>query len=156
MNTLMKKNNGNLPAATFSGLVDTFFQNNLDRFFEDNFWGFGGLEHAHTIPTNVKETPTSYEVELVAPGLQKEDFKVNLDNKTLTVSVEQKEENNQQDNTGGWLRKEYKLRSFSRSFTIDDTIDVNSIKANYQNGILHLNLSKKEGARSISRTIEIE
>src|SRR5271165_1454206 len=98
MNTLMKKTNGNgnTPATTFSGLVDKIFQNNVNRLFDDDFWGFGNVSQNVSVPVNVKETDKSYEMELVAPGLKKEDFKVNVHGEMLSVSFEHQEEQNQQ------------------------------------------------------------
>ncbi len=158
MNTLMKRNNGNgnLPATSFSGMVDKIFQDNLNRFFDDDFWGFGGLDRSVNVPVNVRQTDKSYELELVAPGLKKEDFKINVNGDMLTIGFEHQEDNNQQNKDEGWLRKEYKMRSFSRSFSLDDTIDVSKATAKYADGILHLSLPKKEGAQTISRTIEIK
>lgn len=158
MNTLMKRTNGNsnVPATTFSGMVDKIFQDNLSRFFDDDFWGFNGLNREANVPVNVKQTDKSYELEVVAPGLKKEDFKINVSGDMLTISFEHQEENNQQSKEEGWLRKEYKMRSFSRSFNLDDTIDVNKIAAKYNDGILQLSLPIKEGAKPISRTIEIK
>jgi HSP20 family protein len=158
MNTLMKRTNGNgnVPATGFSGMVDKIFQDNLSRFFDDDFWGFGGLNREANVPVNVRQTDKSYELEVVAPGLRKEDFKINVSGDMLTVSFEHQEENNLQSKEEGWLRKEYKMRSFSRSFNLDDTVDVNKIAAKYSDGILQLSLPIKEGAKPISRTIEIK
>ena len=157
MTTVMKRTNGNgnLPATNFSGLVDTVFRNDLSRFFNDDFWGFSGLDRRVNVPVNVRETDTSYELELVAPGLRKEDFKVNMSGDLLTVSFRHQEENNEENRSGSWLRKEYRQQSFSRSFTLDDTLDANKISARYTDGILYLSLPKKEGAQNLSRTIEI-
>jgi HSP20 family protein len=158
MNTLMKKANGNgsAPASSFSGMVDKVFQENLSRFFNDDFWGFGSLNREVNVPVNVRQTDKSYELELVAPGLKKEDFKINISRDILTVSFEHSEENKQQSQGESWLRKEYNMRSFSRSFNIDDTVDVNKIEAKYSDGILHLSLPIKETAKPMSRTIEIK
>ena len=158
MNNLMKKANGNasVPATTFGGVVDKIFQDNLNRFFDDESWGFSGLNRGTNVPVNVKQTDKSFELDVVAPGLKKEDFKLNVSNDMLTVSFEHQEENNKQSKEEGWLHKEYKMRSFSRSFNLDDTIDVNKISAKYNNGILHLSLPIKEGAQPVSRTIEIQ
>jgi len=158
MTTLMKRNsngNGNMPATTFSGLVDKIFQNNLDRFFDDNFWGFRGLDRSTGVPVNIKDTGKSYELDLVAPGMQKQDFKVNLNGDTLTVSYEHSEQDRRQSEDEGWLREEYRKQSFSRSFTLDDSLDPNKITARYSDGILHLSVPKKESAQKISRNIEI-
>lgn len=158
MNTLMKRNNGNgnVPATSFSSMVDKIFQDNLSRFFDDDFWGFSGLDRHTNVPVNVRQTDKSYELEVVAPGLRKEDFKINVSGDMLTVSFEQQEHNNQQNKDEGWLRKEYKQRSFSRSFNLDDTVDLNKVEATYRDGILQLSLPIKEGAKPISRTIEIK
>lgn len=158
MNTLMKRanTNGNVPATTFGGMVDKIFQDNLSRFFDDDLWGFGGLNRKVNVPVNVRQTDKSYELDVVAPGLKKEDFKISVNGDMLTVGFEHQEENNQQNKEEGWLRKEYNKRSFSRSFNLDDTIDVNKIAAKYADGILQLSLPIKEGAKPISRTIEIK
>lgn len=156
MNTLMKRTNGNTPASAFSGLVDRLFQNNVNRIFDDNFWGFNGLSQSVNVPVNIQETGKSYELELVAPGLKKEDFKVSINGDMLTVSFDHQEQHSRQNDQEGWLRKEYHKQSFSRSFNLDDAIDASNIAAKYADGILHLTLPKKEGAQSVSRSIEIK
>ncbi len=155
MTTIMKRDNGNsnMP-STFTGLVDQLFQDNLTRFFNDDFWGSGSVSRSSQVPVNIKETDKTYEMELVAPGLKKEDLKLNVSNDMLTVSFEHKEENNQENE--GWLKREYRHQSFSRSFSLDDTIDANKISAKYLDGVLHLSLPKKEGAQKISKNIEIK
>lgn len=157
-NSIIKRTNGtsNLPARPITGLIDQLFQNNLNRFFNDDFWGFNGVEHQVTVPVNLKETDKAYEMQLVAPGLRKEDFKLNVTNELLTVSFEQKDEQEQGSKEEGWLRKEYKMQSFSRSFNLDDSVDINKISAAYNNGILHLTLPKKENAQRISKSIEVK
>lgn len=154
MTTIMKKQNGNLPANSFSGLVDKLFENTLSNVFDDANWGFRGLNRQVSVPVNIRETDKAYELHLVAPGLRKEDFKVGLHGDVLTVAFEQREQNNQ--NEQGYLRKEYRMQSFSRSFTLDDTVDANQISATYTDGILQLTLPKKEGAQQLSRTIQIQ
>ncbi|OJW77587.1 MAG: hypothetical protein BGO69_11715 [Bacteroidetes bacterium 46-16] len=155
MTTLMKKTNGNVPATTFSGLVDTLFRNNLDRLFDDNFWGFSGLDRSVSVPVNIKDTGTALEIHLIAPGLQRDDFNVNLSGDLLTVSFEQSDNRNTQDTAEGWLRKEYKTQSFSRTFTLDDSVELNKVAAKYSDGILCITLPKKEDAQKLSRNIEI-
>lgn len=158
MTTLMKRNagNGNAPATTFGSLVDKFFQNDLGRLLDDDRWGFTNLSRNVHVPVNVRETDNSYELELVAPGLKREDFNVNVSGDMLTVSFEQKEETKQQDKEDGWLRREYRQQSFSRSFSLDDTVDANKITAKYSDGVLHLSMPKKEGSQRMTRTIEIK
>ena len=158
MNTLVRKTNGNghVPVNTFSGLVDKIFQNNVNRLFDDDFWGFSNVARNVNVPVNVQETDKSYELELVAPGLKKEDFKVSVHGDTLTVSFEHQEEQNQQDKQDNWLRREYRKQSFTRTFNLDEAIDAGKINAQYTDGILHLSLPKKEGEQTLARTIEIK
>jgi HSP20 family protein len=154
---MIKKENGNASMpSSFSGLVDQFFQKNLNRFFEDEFWGFNGLTKRNLVPVNLRETDVAYEMELVAPGLKKEDFKINVNDDLLTISYDRREENNTTDPNDRWLRREYNISSFSRSFNLDDTLDANKITAKYNDGILQLTLPRKEGAKKVSRNIEIK
>ena len=155
---IIKRSNGNtgMPTRTENNWVDHLFQENLNRFFNDDFWGIGKIDQQANVPVNLRETDQSYEMSLIAPGLRKEDFKLNVTNDLLTVSYEQKEEHNEEKAEEGWLRKEYKMQTFSRSFRLDDSVDVNKITASYDNGVLHLSLPKKENARRISKTIDIK
>lgn len=155
---IMRRNQGNpgMPTRSVTSWMDQVFQDNLSRFFNDDFWGFSGLEQQGSVPVNLRETDKTYELELVAPGLRKEDFKLNVSNDNLTVSFEHKEENEQEKKDEGWLRKEFRMQSFSRSFHLDENVDANKITATYNNGILQLTLPKKENAQKISRTIEIK
>jgi HSP20 family protein len=93
------------------------------------------------VPANVRENETAYMVDLIAPGLNKEDFKISLDNNIVTIAFEKKSENEQKSEK--YLLSEYQSRSFSRSFNIDDQVDAENISAQYVNGILTLNFPKK-------------
>lgn len=142
--------------ATFGTVVDQIFQNNLSRFFDDDNWGFSGLQTRSQVPVNIRETDKAYELEVVAPGLQKQDFQLNLAGDQLTIAFSHKEENKEENKDRGWLRQEYKKRSFSRSFTVDDTVDAAKAVARYENGVLQLTLPKKESAQKVSRTIQVQ
>lgn len=156
--SIIKRNNGNtaLPTRPENNWIDHLFQENLNRFFNDDFWGFSTINQQVNVPVNLRETDQNYEMSLIAPGLRKEDFKLNVTDDLLTISYEQKEEHNEEKAEEGWLRKEYKMQSFNRSFTLDDSVDVNKITASYDNGVLHLSLPKKENARRIAKSIEIK
>lgn len=155
---IIKRNNGTstVPARQFNSWVDQLLHDNLNRFFNDDLWGFSGINQQGNVPVNLRETDKTYEMSLVAPGLRKEDFRLNVTDNLLTISYEQKEEQNDGHKEEGWLRKEYRMQSFSRSFTLDDTVDVNKVAASYDNGILHLTIPKKESAQRITKTIEIK
>ncbi|HEV2353944.1 MAG TPA: hypothetical protein VGR89_06865, partial [Puia sp.] len=90
MNNIIKRTD-NRPTA-FGSVVDELFQSNLNRFFDDHFWGFNGLQADSRVPVNIRESGTAYEVEVIAPGLKKEDFNLAYSGDTLTVSFEHKEE----------------------------------------------------------------
>ena len=153
---IMKRKNGayNVP-STFGGLVDQLFANSLDRFFGDESMP-GTMDWSRSVPVNIRETDKTFELSLVAPGLKKEDFKLEVNGDILTVSFDHHDENTDENNNEGWLRKEYRQQSFSRSFNLTDAIDVNKINASYNDGILMLTLTKKEGAQRISRRIEVK
>jgi HSP20 family protein len=142
--------------ATFGSVVDQIFQNNLSRFFDDDYWGFNGSLTKSQVPVNIRETDKTYELEMMAPGLKKEDFKLNIAGDTLTVSIEHSEDNNQENKNEGWLRREYRRQSFTRNFSLDDTVDANKVAAKYENGVLYLSIPKKENAQKVTRTIEIK
>ena len=154
MPNIIKKENAQ--PASFGSVMDQLFQQNLNRWFDDEAWGFNGLKNRSTIPMNVRETDKNYEIELIAPGLDKKDFHLNFSDDMLTVSFEHKEENKQQGQDDHWLRREYRAQSFTRSFRLDDTIDVDKAVAKYENGVLHLMLPKKEHAQKVSKTINVQ
>jgi HSP20 family protein len=163
MTNIMKRNtNGNAGTnatrsmTPLSGWVDGVLQNTFNRFFEDDFWGHNSSLSNRQVPVNLRETEKSYELELIAPGLKKEDFQVSLNNDLLTISFEHKEENKEENRQDGYLRREFRMQSFSRSFTLDDTINAEQINARYHDGVLQISLPKKEGAQKLSKTIQIQ
>ncbi|HEY8897915.1 MAG TPA: Hsp20/alpha crystallin family protein [Niastella sp.] len=155
MANIMRKDNRQ--PANFGSVIDQVFQNNLSRFFDDSFWGFNASDMDRTkVPVNLRETDSTYEMELIAPGLRKEDFQLNISRDVLTVSFEEKNENNETNKEEGWVRQEYRKRSFSRSFHLNDSVDTNGIAARYENGVLYLTLPKNEKTKQVSKTIPVE
>ena len=154
MTNIIKKDNAQ--PATFGSVVDRLFHDNFNRFFNDDLWGFNGIQTRNQVPVNIRETDRSFELEVIAPGLKKEDFHLNLAGDLLTVSFEHQEDKKEEGKNQSWLRQEYRKAAFSRSFTIDETVDAEKTSAWYENGILHLSLPKKENAQKLSRTITIQ
>ena len=154
MKTTIAKRQNDLPSASFGNVVDNIFQNSLRHFFDDNFWDGEGRLTAGTVPVNVRETENHYEMDVIAPGRKKEDFNVSINDNMLTISFDSKSEN-ASSHKDGWVRNEYVQRSFSRTFTLDDTVDMNKINATYTDGILHLTLAKNEKAKMVTKNIEI-
>lgn len=107
----------------------------------DERWPFS----SHLPAVNVKETDKAYEINLAAPGLEKSDFKIDLNGNMITISAEK--EKTEEEKEDGFTRKEYNFNSFSRSFTLPEDTMADKIDANYVNGELRLLLPKKEGVR---------
>jgi HSP20 family protein len=95
---------------------------------------------------NIRETENGFHLELAAPGLVKEDFKVKMENQVLSISV--KKENKQEVNEGKYTRKEFSFQSFDRSFKLPDTVDADKIGAKYENGVLFLELPFRDAAKA--------
>jgi HSP20 family protein len=133
------KRNGNL-SNSMPSLFDDFFTRD---FFD---WGLSNNSNTGTtIPAvNVKETADSFEVEVAAPGMKKEDFKVELNNDMLTISSEHKDEREVKEGEK-YNRKEFSYQSFQRSFQLSkESVDADKIQAKYENGVLRLVIPKRE------------
>ena len=136
--------------GTFNNLVDDLFFE-LPVFIKNEF---NNGTRKTFIPVNVKETEKTYQLEVVAPGFEKTDFVINLDQDLLTISVEKKDDVNKENEKQ--IRREYNFRSFKRSFTLDEKIDATKIEASYINGVLTLNLPKKETVKASATKIVIK
>ena len=104
--------------------------------------------------TNIHETPEAYHLELNAPGRTKEDFKIQVEQGLLTVSFDKKDESARSEDYKT-IRREFEFRSFKRSFSVDDKINVEGIEAKYENGVLKLLLPKKEESKQSVKQINI-
>lgn len=108
----------------------------------------------HSVPANILKTETGYELQLVAPGFEKEAFQVKLDKGMLTISAEHKTE--AVDNKAAFVRREFRQQSFTRLFTLDETIDAEKIRARYTNGVLTLELPKKVEVKEPVKSITVQ
>ena len=106
----------------------------------------GGIQNFNTnVPAvNIKETDTSFGIELAAPGKKKEDFNIEIDHNVLTVSSENKSE--KEETEGKYTRREFSYSSFRRAFTLPETVNTENINATYENGVLYVALPKREEA----------
>lgn len=126
----------------------------LDEIFKPD-WN-GGIQNFNTsVPAvNIRESETGFALELFAPGLKKEDFNIEIEQRTLSISSEIQKEAKEDNEI--YSRKEYSIKSFRRSFNLPETVNFDAIEANYENGILHLHLPKREEALpKPKRVIEI-
>ena len=133
MNVIKRNNN-----VIFPSIIDEMFKPD---------W-LGGVQNfgANVPAVNIKETDTVFRIELAAPGKKKEDFNVEVDHNVLTISSEERSETNEKDNEGKYTRKEFSYNSFRRSFTLPETVNLDTINASYEDGVLHVTLPKKEEA----------
>jgi HSP20 family protein len=105
---------------------------------------------------NIKETKEDFQVEVAAPGMKKEDFKIRLDHNILSISSERENNFDEKDQQGNYTRREFSYQSFQRSFTLPNTVEADKIVANYSDGILRLSIPKREEAKQKPpRNIEI-
>ena len=140
-------NNSNKKNVMMPGFNDVF-----DSIFDDTF--FSDRRLSRVPAANISESKDHYHVELAAPGLRKEDFKLSLERDVLSISVEQ---NGQQDaQERNFNKREFSYSSFVRSFTLPESADENGIEAKYENGVLCINIPKREEAKMQSRQIEIK
>ena len=142
--TLLRRTNSEFPAFT--------------NWFEDIF---GNIETGintnknSTMPSvNIAEEDDTFKIEFAVPGMEKSEFNINLDNNILTVKSEKEEENEKANKN--FTRKEFSYSSFQRSFTLPDSVNGDEIKAEYENGILQIEIPKKEEAKvKPQREIEV-
>lgn len=136
------KKNGLKPG--YNGVLDSIFN---DTFFSDRMTTF--------MPAvNISESKDQYHVELAAPGLNKEDFKLSLERNVLSISVEKSQHDQRQERN--YTKKEFSYSSFVRQFTLPEAADENGIEAKYLDGVLCIDIAKREEAKMQSRQIEIK
>ncbi|MBL0355460.1 MAG: Hsp20/alpha crystallin family protein [Chitinophagaceae bacterium] len=143
--TLVKVNNP--ITKTFDGLLNDLFNEmpSLDKNLREEAFGFP--------PVNITEAVGAYHIEVAAPGMEKTDFNLKLDGNLLTISAEKKQET--KDENAKAIRREFNYRSFKRSFTLDEKINAANIAAKYENGVLKVELPKKEEVKAVAKEITI-
>ena len=131
--------------AHLADMFQNFFESDFNDVFTRKF----------TDPAaNIIENQESFQLDLAAPGMKKDDFKINLENNILTISSEV--ENEKLEEGKNYTRNEFFYGSFTRSFTLPKTIDLEKITADYENGILKVMLPKKEEAKlEVKKEIKI-
>lgn len=142
MTTLVKRNNLLFPALTNDLFDSDFFNFNFDN-------NFLKLQSKLTPSVNITETDKEFKIEMAAPGLEKKDFKVTVDNGVLTISSEKQTEKTEEKKN--YCRKEFAYNQFSRSFQLPENTMSDKIDAKYNNGILSVALPKKEVTASKPR-----
>lgn len=134
------------------------FERTFSSLFEDLFQHLPAQEWGQrlatdTVPVNIRETKDGYVLDVVAPGFEKQDFKISMEGELLTLSAERKQESKTAEER--FLKREFSFKSFSRSFRMDDQIDRSAITAKYEQGILQLTLPKKEEVKLVPKEINV-
>jgi HSP20 family protein len=138
--SILKNHNANLLNEIFNNFPST--------------WGKDVQTNYYAPAVNIHQTDDAYHIELIAPGREKSEFKIQIDKGFITVSYETNAAT-EQKNIQPILR-EFSLKNFKRSFSIDDTINTEAILANYENGILKLLLPKKEEVKIVPKEITVQ
>ena len=147
--SLAKRRNKNYSNFPMMNLFDDLFYGDFPTIFSSNF-----TEDISMPKVNIKELDDSFIIEMAVPGMKKSDFEVNLDNNTLSISA--KTELEESENENGFVRREFSYSSFNRNFTLPETVDDSKIDAKYSDGILSINIPKKDEAkRKPNRVIDI-
>lgn len=132
--------------SSYYPVLNDFFD--TDRFFNMPYFdgglqSFFGVDRSKRLPSvNVHETEKAYFIDVAAPGLKKSDFKIEIADGVLSISSEK--EDTQETQTKDYMRKEFSYSSFSRSFTLPDDIVNDNIEAKYEDGVLKIEIPKKE------------
>lgn len=139
---LIRYNTSDYVPATFSSLVDRFFNDTLTR--------SGGSSFQPRV--DIVENDNAYELHVAVPGMNKEDFTIEMKDNFLTVSGERKFSSEKKD--ANWHSIETQFGSFSRSFSLPENADANKIAAKYTNGILEISIPKDE-KKALKTTIKV-
>ncbi len=122
--------------SPFNELVNEFFGRDIGQFF-------GSDDMKRSIPSvNIVERENDFDLRMLAPGFSKDDLKLRVENDVLTISAEKKNEELKENER--FTRREYSHSAFTRSFRLPETVKVENIKAEFQNGVLHLSIPKAE------------
>ncbi len=148
--TLVKFNNRN------TRTIDPWINGIFDSFFNDSstLESFNARVAKARPMVNISESEQAFEIEMAVPGFKKEDFKINLEKQTLTISLEKEEE--KETVSKRYSKREFHVQAFSRSFTLPENIDSEKISAEYVDGILKVFISKKEEAKEKVRVINVK
>ena len=136
---------GDMHPSVFGNLFDDFFK---DEMAMPSYLG-------NSIPAvNISEQKDKFKIDVAVPGMEKQDFKLNLDHNVLTISCEKRTEEEKKEES--YTRREFSFNSFQRSFTLPESVDVEKIDATYKDGLLTIALFKKaESKKAMVKDIKV-
>lgn len=138
--------------SALNNYAPTSFSNLIDRFFNDSLARSGGSAYSFVPRVDILEEEKSFEIHVAVPGMNKDDFKIDLNDNYLTISGERK--NSREKKESNFHSVEIQYGTFSRSFTLPENVDANRISATYVNGILEVSIPKDE-KKSLKTTIKV-
>ena len=138
--------------SALTDFVPTSFSNLIDRFFNESVSRAGGSAYSFVPRVDIVEADKAFEIHVAVPGMNKEDFKLDLNDSLLTISGERKFTKEKKENSFHSIETQY--GSFSRSFTLPENVDANNISAKYVNGILEITVPKDE-KKTLKTTIKV-
>ncbi len=138
--------------STSNDFSPTSFSNLIDRFFNDSLSRSGGSAYSFVPKVDIIEAEKAFELHLAIPGVEKEDFKIDLNENRLSVTGERKFSKDKKDNNLFLVETQY--GNFSRTFTLPENVDVSKITAAYKNGILEITVPKDE-KKNVKTTIKV-
>ncbi|MFN3876219.1 MAG: Hsp20/alpha crystallin family protein [Flavobacteriales bacterium] len=146
--TLVKYSAPVSAASPVDRLASEIFGQTIGRIFGSD----GFMDHAPRV--NIQETNDEFRLEMLAPGFDKKDLKVSMEDDTLTIRGEHTVESNEGEDVR-WTRREFTHQAFERSFVLPQSVNADGIKADYVNGVLRLTIPKKEESKPRVRAISI-
>lgn len=138
--------------STLNDFVPTSFSNLIDRFFNESVARTGGSAYSFVPRADIVENDKAFEIHVAVPGMNKEDFKIDLNDNYLTISGERKFTEEKKDKNFHLIESQY--GTFGRSFALPDNVDANKITATYVNGILLVTVPKDE-KKILKSTIKV-
>lgn len=144
-----KRSNGKKIAPSFRSILDDFW--GTDDFFERRWMP---AQQFKTPAVNIKDNDKDFEIEVAAPGLNRDDFEVTIENNILSISCEKEEKKEEKEEN--YTREEFNYTAFSRAFSLPDNVDTETVDAKYRDGVLTLTLQKTEVLEPAAKTIDIK
>jgi HSP20 family protein len=138
--------------SAVNDFTPTAFSNLIDRFFNDSVARSGGSSYSFVPRVDVIENEKAFEIHVAVPGMEKENFKIDLNDNYLTISGERKWTNEKKETNFHSVETQY--GTFSRTFTLPENVDATKIAAKYVNGILEINIPKDE-KKVLKSTIKV-
>ena len=147
-----------LPSVYSANKNHSFFPSLFNDFFNDSF--LMPQFHSTSPAINVSEDEKSYQVEIAAPGMSKQDFNISLSGDEIVISMEKKvdnkDENKDKNKDKKYIRREFSYSKFEQRFSLPDNVEKTKIAANMADGVLTINIPKKTEEEKAKERLNIE